>query len=104
MTSTFVTLQNISYLKNANIVNCHVVKEMLFLLNRSPHLQITLKLMKQYIKTFNEDGECFNYTIRVFPKLSTEKQMLIFLIVLRSENEYIIQIFINYLTVVEIYA
>src|SRR5271157_3262858 len=38
-----------------------------------PPLHIKLRLMKQFVKALNTDGECFQYIVSAFPALSFEK-------------------------------
>ena len=38
-----------------------------------PRMRIKLGLMKQFVKTLPETGDCLNYICRVFPALTIEK-------------------------------
>jgi len=53
----------------------NIVKEPLIEKNRIvfPPLHLKLGLMKQFVKTLDKEGECFQYIYRFFPKLSSEK-------------------------------
>lgn len=53
-----------------NVINAPLVSRDRIIL---PPLHIKLGLIKQYVKALNKDGRCFNYIVKVFPKLSNEK-------------------------------
>ena len=52
-----------------------VIIELLFARQKIiiPRMRIKLGLMKQFVKTLPETGDCFNYICRVFPTLTIEK-------------------------------
>ena len=53
-----------------NVINTPLVPRGRIIL---PPLHIKLGLMKQYVKALNKDGECFEYILKKFPNLSSEK-------------------------------
>ena len=57
-------------LGNKNIINEPLINRDRIIL---PPLHIKLGLMKQFVKAFDKDGDCFNYIAKTFSGLSMEK-------------------------------